>query len=247
MSSRVQIEPSQKRIRTYLGGALIADSSAVQLVWDIPYYPTYYFPTSDVRMEFLTATGETIRSPSRGDGHLFDITAGGSVASGAARIHRDSPVEQLQDLVAFDWAAMESWFEEDEQVYVHAKDPFKRIDVLASSRPVKIEIDGVVVAASTSARFLFETSLPTRYYLPKTDIRMELLTSTDLQTECPYKGEAGYYSVDTGRGTHENIAWWYPFPTAESAKIAGMVAFYNEKVDIFLDGQPLVRPHTHFS
>ena len=247
MGTRVRIEPGQKRVRTYYGGALVADSSAVRLVWDKPYYPTYYFPTSDVRMELLVANGDTTRSPSRGDGHLFNVSVNGSVAASAARTHRDSPVDELRDLVAFDWASMDSWFEEDEQVYVHARDPFTRIDVLASSRPVKIEIDGTVVAASTSARFLFETGLPTRYYLPKTDIRMDLLTSTDLHTECPYKGVASYYSVDTGTNTYENIAWWYPFPVAESAEIAGLVSFYNEKVDIFVDGEPVGRPKTQFS
>ena len=247
ISQRVRTEPGQKRIRTYFGGEVVADSSDVLLVWDKPYYPTYYFPTSDVRMQYLAENGETVRSPSRGDGHSFNLSVNGSSAQGAARIHKESPVEDLRDRVAFRWQSMDAWFEEDEQVYVHARDPFTRLDVLASSRPVRVEVDGVPIAASTSSRFLFETGLPTRYYIPKTDIRMELLTATDLHTECPYKGVASYYSVDTGKAEHENIAWWYPFPVQESAQIAGMVAFYNEKVDLFVDGQALERPRTIFS
>lgn len=246
MADRVRIEPTQKRVRAFLGGTAVADSTRVRLVWEKPYYPTYYFPVDDVRMDLLAANGETVRSPSRGDGHLHDVKVDGHEAIGAARTHPDSPVEELRSLVTFDWQAMSSWFEEDEQVYVHARDPYSRVDIVPSRRRVRVEVDGVTVADSTAARFLFETGLPARYYLPKTDVRMEYLTPTDLETECPYKGTARYYSVDVGHGTHENLVWWYPFPTLESAAIAGLVCFYNEKVDLFLDEEPVERPTTHF-
>lgn len=139
MSDRVRIEPSQKRVRVSPGGRAVADSTSVRLVWETPYYPTDYFPTGDVDMDLLIAIGETTRSPSRGPGHLCTVKVNGAEAAGAARIHSESPVEELPDLVTLDWAAMDSWFEEDEQVYVHARDPYTRVDILSSSRAVRVE------------------------------------------------------------------------------------------------------------
>ena len=218
----------------------MADSANVQMVWEWPYYPTYYFPTAEVDMGLLSANGQSIQSENLGHGDLYDLVVDSRSAQGAGRIYADTP--ELQGLIRLDWAAMDAWFEEDEQVYVHARNPYARVDVLASSRPVRVEIDGQLVAESTRAQFLFETGLPTRYYLPKTDVQMDLLVATDLHTECPYKGVASYYSVQANSGRYENIAWWYPFPTRESANIAGMISFYNEKVDIWVDGEPLIRP-----
>jgi uncharacterized protein (DUF427 family) len=234
-------------VRAYLGGQAIADSSAVRLVWEIPYYPAYYFPIDDVDLGALTPNGETTRSPSRGDATRYDITVGDSLARDAAYRHLDSPVHELRDLVAFEWSKMDAWFEEDEQVYVHPRDPYKRVDILASTRNVRVEIDGVTVAESSAARFLFETSLPTRYYIPATDVRLDLLKPSDTHTECPYKGVASYHSVEVNGRTHTDIAWYYPFPIRESEPIAGYVSFYNEKVDIFVDGEPTGRPSTIFS
>jgi uncharacterized protein (DUF427 family) len=244
---RVRIEQGGKRIRTYLGGELVADTTRPLLVWEKPYYPVYYFPESDVHLDLLTPTGETRRSPSRGDATLYTVATAASKAEGAAYRHLDSPVEELRDHVAFSWDAMGSWFEEDEEVYVHARDPHTRVDVLASSRHVEVVIDGVKVADSRSGRFLYETGLPARYYLPKTDVRMDLLEPTDLRTECPYKGVASYYDVVIGEERHENVVWWYPFPAKESSGIAGLVSFYNEKVDIYIDGELEIRPRTMFS
>jgi uncharacterized protein (DUF427 family) len=142
---------------------------------------------------------------------------------------------------------MDHWFEEDEEVFVHARDPNTRIDILHSSRRVRIEVDGVTVADSTNASFLFETGLPTRYYFPKTDVRMDLMSPTDQVTACPYKGTARYWSVSVDGETHENLLWGYDSPFPESQKIAGLVAFYNEKVDIYVDEVLQERPKTKFS
>jgi uncharacterized protein (DUF427 family) len=244
---RVKVEKGLKRVRAYLGGEVVADSTDVQMVWEKPFYPTYYFPSADVRTDLLTATGETKRSPSRGDAAIHDITVGTVTAPEAAFHFATSPIDSIVDHWSFDWGALDAWFEEDDEVFVHARDPYKRIDVLHSSRRIEVAVDGVKVADTTSARFLFETGLPVRYYVPKTDVRMDLLTPTDLHTECPYKGSASYYSVTTDEGTHENIVWWYPVPVAESAAIAGLVCFYNEKVDTFVDGEKEERPRTVFS
>ncbi|WP_209646585.1 DUF427 domain-containing protein [Kibdelosporangium banguiense] len=238
---RVRVEQGAKRVRVYLGGVLVADTLTPVFVWEIPYYPAYYIPREDVRVE-LIGTGNTDRSPSRGEATLFTVKAGGKEAVDAARIYADSPIEELRGLVRFDFAAMDSWFEEDEEIYVHPRDPYKRVDILASSRHVRVKIDGVTVAESRNARLLFETSLPTRYYLPKTAVRMDLLEPSDTRTACPYKGEASYYSAKVGDRMHEDVAWYYDTPLPESQKIAGLVAFYNEKVDTFVDGVLQPRP-----
>ena len=142
---------------------------------------------------------------------------------------------------------MSDWLEEDEPVYTHARDPHTRVDILASSRHVRVEIDGVTVADSRSPRILFETGLPPRYYLPLTDIRTDLLRPSASQSHCPYKGTAGYWSVDTGTSLHEDIVWIYRTPLLESIKVAGLAAFYDEKVDVFVDDVPQRRPQTKFS
>jgi uncharacterized protein (DUF427 family) len=244
---QVRVEASQKRVRTYLGGELVADTKRPMLVWEVPYYPAYYVPIEDVRGDVLVATATVTHSPSRGDAHHFTVKAGGSEAIDAASTYPDSPIEVLRSFVRIDWDAMDSWFEEDEEVFVHPRDPYSRVDALPSSRRVRVVIDGVTAAESTHPTLLFETGLPARYYLPKTDVRMDLLTPTDNVTHCPYKGTARYWSARVGDTTVENIAWSYPTPLPESIKLAGLVAFYNEHVDIWVDGELETRPKTPFS
>jgi uncharacterized protein (DUF427 family) len=149
--------------------------------------------------------------------------------------------------VKFDFAAMDSWFEEDEEIYTHPRDPYTRVDILASSRHVRVEIDGVTVAETNNARLLFETGLPTRYYVPKTAVRQDLLAPSATRSHCPYKGTASYYSATIDGVTHDDIAWYYDTPLPESQKVAGLVAFYDEKVDTFVDGVRQPRPKTKFA
>ena len=142
---------------------------------------------------------------------------------------------------------MDEWLEEDEPVYTHPRDPYTRVDILASSRHIRIDIDGVTVAESAQPRILFETGLPPRYYLPLADVRLDLLRPSATQSHCPYKGTASYWSLDAGAGVHQDLVWIYRSPLAESQKIAGLACFYNEKVDLYLDGGLQQRPHTKFS
>jgi uncharacterized protein (DUF427 family) len=243
---RVRIEPSAKRVRAYLGGQLVADTRTPILVWEKPYYPTYYIPAGDVRAE-LAPTGEKVHSPSRGDAAVYDVvTAGGKAARAAGRYH-DSPLEQLRDLVRLEWAAMDEWFEEDEPVYTHPRDPYTRVDILPSSRHVVVQVDGIIVADSHRPHILFETGLPPRYYLPLTDVRLDLLRPSDTQTHCPYKGTATYWSIVAGDIEHPDLVWCYRTPLPESQKIAGMACFYNERVDLYIDGDKQDRPRTPFS
>jgi uncharacterized protein (DUF427 family) len=242
----VRVEPGAKRVRAYLAGRVVADTTRPVLVWEIPYYPAYYLPLADVVAE-LVPTGKTEHSPSRGEAEVFDVRVDGATAQAAARRYPGSPLEQLRDLVRLDWGAMDEWLEEDEPVYTHPRDPYTRVDILASSRHVRVELDGVTVADCAQPRILFETNLPPRYYLPLSDIRMDLLRPSDTKTSCPYKGTASFWSVDTGQALHRDIAWIYRTPLPESQKITGLACFYNEKADIYLDGQLQQRPKTHFS
>jgi len=241
----VRVEPGSKRVRAYLQGQLVADTLRPLLVWEFPYYPTYYVPFEDVGAE-LIPTGEVQHSPSRGDGLTHDISVGEATAKGAALRFPDSPIEELRTAVRLDFPAMDEWFEEDEPIYVHPRDPYTRVDILASTRRVVVEVDGQVVADSSQPRILFETGLPPRYYVPLTDVRMELLRPSATQTHCPYKGTATYWSLVVDDAVHEDVVWIYRSPFAESQKIAGLACFYNEKVDISLDGVRQDRPHTHF-
>ena len=234
---RVRVEQGSKRIRAYLGGELVADTTRPLLVWEKPYYPTYYFPVADVRTDLLSEDGGIAHSPSRGDARIFTVRAGGQERSGAVLLYEQSPFDELHETIRLDWSAMDAWFEEDEEVFTHPRDPYTRVDILPSSRHVRVEVDGVTVAESTKPTLLFETGLPVRYYLPKTDVRMDLLARSATSSHCPYKGQADYWSLSLGETLVQDVAWSYRTPLPESQKIAGLVCFYPEKVDLYVDGQ----------
>lgn len=240
----VRMEKSQKWVRVMLGGEVVADTRRPLLVWERPYYPTYYFPRADVRTDLLTPIDRNRRSP-LGDAPAFTVTAGDREATAAAYHHPG--LEGLEDHVAFVWQKMDHWFEEDEEVYVHPRDPYTRVDILRSSRHLRIEIEGATVAESVRPTLLFETGLPVRYYLPKTDVRMDLLEPSEKTSECPYKGTAEYWSAVIDGDRHDDVVWSYPFPTQESAAIAGLMCFYDERVDVYVDGEIQDRPKTIFS
>jgi uncharacterized protein (DUF427 family) len=240
---RIRIAPSAKRVRAYVAGVAVADTTHPVLVWESPHYPTYYLPVADVRTDLLQPEPGRQHSPSRGDADVFSLTVNGRHVSAAALRYPDSAIEELRDLIRLEWNAMDAWFEEDEEIFTHPRDPYTRVDILPSSRHVRVEVDGVTVAESSAPRLLFETGLPTRYYLPKPHVRLDLLTPTDTKTHCPYKGEARYWSV----GGRPDLAWSYPTPLPESEAVAGLIAFYNEKLDIYVDGVLQERPKSPFS
>ena len=160
---------------------------------------------------------------------------------------RSSDVAGLSSTVRFEWAALDAWYEEDEQVFVHPRSPYVRVDALRSTRRVRVEVDGVDVAASSSPVMVFETGLPTRYYLNRSEVDLDHLVPSDTVTECPYKGTTSHYwSIDVGGPLRRDLVWSYDFPTRQLLPVAGMLCFYNEKVDIFVDGHLLERPRTHF-
>jgi uncharacterized protein (DUF427 family) len=243
----VRVEPTAKRIRAYLGGEPVVDTIGANLVWEDRPYPAYYVPVADVTVGALQPTARTEESPERGRARYFDVVSGGHVATDAAWSYPESPVEALRPLVRLSWAAMDAWFEEDEEVFVHPRDPHARVDILASSRHVVVSLDGVRLAESRQPRILFETGLPARYYVPLTDVRLELLRPSDTVTMCPYKGTATYWSVQIGERLVPDLVWTYRTPVVESVKIAGLACFFNEHVDLTVEGVQQQRPVTLFS
>lgn len=164
-----------------------------------------------------------------------------------ATIKGASTIPELPDHYTFDWDAMDAWFEEEEQIYVHPHHPYWRVDCINSSRHIEVIVDGTKVADTHRPCILFETSLPTRFYIPQHDCRLELLEPSDTITRCPYKGEAHYHSVKVGEKLHKNLVWYYRYPLAKALPVQGMLCFFNEKVEIHQDGKPLTQPKTHWS
>lgn len=244
-AARGRIEPSPRRVRGFLGAELVFDTTSARYVWEVPYYPQYYVPLTDVRADVLRDEDHPQRvqfGPSR----MFSVVADGDVRPSAARVFDDGD-GPVAGLVRFDWAAL-TWFEEDEPIYGHPRNPYARVDALRSHRHVKVELDGVLLADTDSPVLLFETGLPTRYYIDRTDVAFERLEPSATQTLCPYKGvTSGYWSVRVGETLHPDLAWTYNTPLPAVAPVANMIAFYNEKVDITVDGVALPRAHTHFS
>jgi uncharacterized protein (DUF427 family) len=239
------VQPTPRWIRVRLGPRPVADSRRALLL--VQYgpgrLPTYYVPLADVPDGTLTDPRED------GDGTVrWTVRAGRRAAPGAARTHpRLEPgLDALADHVTFSWEQLD-WFEEEEQVFVHARDPSKRVDVLTGSRHVRVELDGMLLAESTRPMLLFETTLPTRYYLPPEDVRRELLEPTGTITRCPYKGTARYWSVRVGDRLEPDLAWSYPEPIRENPRIRGLIAFFDERVDLVVDSEPQARPRTPWS
>jgi uncharacterized protein (DUF427 family) len=241
-----QLEPSARWVRVKIGGETIADSRQTLLL--IQYgpgrLPTYCFPPADVRMELL---GLAASNGHGVEGRAYRaVTAGGQTLERGAWVYEDPPetLRQLQGYVSFNWDRSTSWYEEDEQVFVHARDPHKRVDVLTSTRHVRVVIAGEVIAESRRPSLLFETSLPTRYYLPREDVRMDLLETTATTTRCPYKGKAVYWSARVADRLVPDVVWSYPDPIPECPKIKGLLCFFNERVDLYVDGALQARPKT---
>ena len=159
------------------------------------------------------------------------------------KCHDTSGTGDIEGYVALEWAAMDAWFEEDEEIFVHARNPYTRVDALRSSRSVQVQLDGAIIAESNSPVILFETGFPPRYYLPALDVQRDLLTPSDTKTSCPYKGTASYYSI----GDHTDIVWTYTSPFPESRPIQGLYCFYDELVDLIIDGERQERKPSMFT
>lgn len=246
----VEVEPSPRWVRVDFNGETIADSTGVLLLRETNHLPVYYFPPQDVRMDLLTPTDNHTHCPYKGDASYWTVKVGDRISENAVWSYQD-PLPDRSDIggyLAFYWNRMDHWYEEEEEVFVHPRDPHKRVDTLPSSRHVRIMVGGQTIAESRRPHLLFETNLPTRYYLPIEDVRMDLLESTETVTRCPYKGVASYWSARTDGQLHEDVAWSYPDPIPECPRIKGLIAFFNERVDqIYVDDELQEKPVTKWS
>jgi uncharacterized protein (DUF427 family) len=237
-------DPSPKRVRVSLGGEVVADSTRTRLLHETGLLPTYYFPIEDIRSELLQRSERTSTCPFKGEASYWSVVVGEAEATDALWAYED-PIDSapfLRGHAAFYFDRMDAWFEEDEQIFVHPRDPYARIEVLPGSRPLRVSVEGQILAETDSPMILLETSLPPRYYVPKRDVRMDLLEMSGTATECPYKGKPVHYSAPSLGPAGEDIAWCYDFPNHDAERVKGLVAFYNEKVDLELDGAKLERP-----
>src|SRR4051812_15224955 len=230
-------EPIERRIRADDA----VDSTPALLGWEPRrIVPSYAVPEADILADVEDAPAAAVDEVEGAlhPGIPFAVhTAPGRPVTIGGRVGAGFRLDDPAGYVALDSNAFDAWYEEDQRVFGHVRDPFHRIDVRETSRPVQIEVDGEVLASSTRARVLFETSIHTRFYLPKEDVRGDLVPS-ERRSYCPYKGEASYWSL----GDHRDIAWSYEQPLADGPPIAGLVAFWDERVDVVFDGVRRERP-----
>jgi uncharacterized protein (DUF427 family) len=245
----ILFEDSPRRIRGILAGETVVDSTRVKLLHEHGHLPIYYFPREDVRVDLLEPTDHHTRCPWKGEASYWSVLIGETVAENAVWGYPE-PLDDappLADFVAFYWGKLDTWYEEDEEAIVHPRDPYHRVDVLRSSRHVVVRLGDSVLAESTRPLALFETGLPTRWYLPAEDVRMDLLEPSDKRTGCAYKGFASYWSVRVGEGFEEDLVWTYRAPRRGMEPITDLLCFFNERVDIEVDGLVEARPETQWS
>jgi uncharacterized protein (DUF427 family) len=244
------LEPTPRRVRVEVGGETIADSRRALLLHESGLQPVYYFPSEDVRLDLFEPTEHHTRCPKKGAASYYTIRVGDREVKNGAWYYPepiDSAPAKLKGLIGFYFERMDRWLEEAEEIGVHPRDPYHRIDVLRTDRHIRVSLDGELLADTRSAVALFETALPTRWYIPAEDVVAQLAES-DTITHCPYKGEASYQSVRLSDGTvHEDLIWCYREPRAEVTAIADRLCFFNERVDLELDGELGERPESPWS
>jgi uncharacterized protein (DUF427 family) len=241
----IHVSKSPRRVRVVFEGETIAASKHMMLLREADYLPVYYFPRQDVRMDLLVPTDHKTQCPYKGEASYWNIKVADKVAEDGAWSYRHPHPEALaiQDCFAFEWIKMDMWFEEDEEIFVHPRDPYKRVDVLQSSRHVRVVVDGETVADTRRPRVLFETNHPVRYYIPQEDVRMDWLVPSKTSSRCPYKGPASYWSVKIGSRVSEDLVWGYMDPIPECPKIKGLLCFFPERgAEIYVDGERIPVP-----
>ncbi|MGW4558822.1 DUF427 domain-containing protein [Streptomyces sp. NPDC004365] len=236
------VEPVPRRIRGLIGGRVVFDTRRALYVWEWRAYPQFSIPVEDL-VEGVLIDDDHTEHHGAGPARRHTLRVGPELREGAAWVWEEGSPERLLNTVRFDWDALDSWFEEDEPVFVHPRSPYSRVDALRSASSVRVELDGVVLAEAPNCVKLFETGLPTRYYVERMQVDWTKLRRSDTVTRCPYKGTtSGYWSFDSDIASHEDIVWAYDFPTVHANRIAGLAAFYNEHVDLYVDGVLLPRP-----
>jgi len=242
-------DPVPQRIRAVFAKETVVDSRNAKLLHETGHLPVYYFPDDDVRFDLLEATERQTHCPHKGEASYWTIRVGDRTAADAVWAYREplEPAQFLAGYVAVYWEKVDEWFAEDEQLFGHPRDPYSRIDVYKTTRHVRVLLDGELLADTRRAKALFETGLPTRYYIPVDDVRTDLLVPSPTRTRCAYKGSASYWHVRLGDRLVEDVVWSYPEPQHDAEPVRDLLCFFNERVDLELDGEPQERPHTQFS
>ncbi|MDQ3460961.1 MAG: DUF427 domain-containing protein [Deinococcota bacterium] len=238
----LELLPSPKRVCAVFGGKTVADSRRAAMLFEKGHLPLYYFPKDDVDMALLTPTEHRSHCPRKGDASYWTLTVNGKRAENAAWAYPEplAGAAGLADYLTFYWDKLDAWFEEDERLYAHPRDPYHRVDTRRSSRHVRVVHAGEVIAETRRPTLLFETDLPTRYYLPEADVNWARLEPSQTTASCPYKGEASYYGVRVGDALAKDLVWTYRQPLAEALEVRGMLCFYHEKLDeVSIDGEQL--------
>ena len=242
-------EPVPQRIRVVFEKETIADTTQAKLLHETGHLPVYYIPQEDVRADVLAASDKRTHCPHKGEARYWSIQVGERVETDAVWYYPE-PIESASFLVghvSFYWNRVDEWFAEDEQLFGHPRDPYARIDVYPTSRRVRILVDGAVLADTTRARILFESNLPPRYYIPREDVQIDLLETSSKVTRCAYKGLAQHWHLRIGDALHDDLAWTYPEPQHDAEPVRDLIAFYNERVDVEIDGEVGERPTTQWS
>jgi uncharacterized protein (DUF427 family) len=237
-------EDNPPRIRAIFARESVVDSRRVKLLHETGKLPVYYFPLDDVRRDLLEESERRSSSPLKGEARFWSVRAGDRLAADAVSSW-SAPL--LAGHVTVEWSAMDEWFAEDDQLFGHPRDPYSRIDVHKSTRHVRILRDGVVLADTRRSKILFETALPPRYYIPAEDVRTDLLVPSGTRTRCAYKGSATHWSMQVGDRLVEDLVWSYPEPQHDALPVRDLLAFYDERVDLELDGELQTRPQTQWS
>ena len=247
--SVLYFDPVPYRLRGTFGGETVFDTLGAKLLYETAHLPVYYVPEDDLRHDLLEPSETQTQCPHKGDASYRSLRVGDRFEADAVWTYREpiAPAVFLAGHAAFYWGKLDEWFVEDEQVLGHPRDPYHRIDTYRTSRPIRVSVDGEAIAESTRAIALFESGLPARFYLPAEDVRMDRLEPSEKKSRCAYKGVASYWHVRVGDTLHEDLAWTYAEPNDDVRAIRGLICFFNERMDLEVDGQAQERPVTQWS
>jgi uncharacterized protein (DUF427 family) len=237
-------EPVPYRVRAVVAGEVVVDSRRAHLLHETGHLPVYYFPPEDLNAAVLVPSDTTSECPYKGQANYYSFRVADRVVEDLGWEYREplASVSFIAGRLALYWRKADSWLVEDEPVHAHARDPYHRIDVYATSRHVRVLLDGECIADSKRVMALFETGHPPRWYFPVEDVRMDLLKPSRTETQCAYKGRAAHFHA-LG---HEDVAWTYPEPLSDGERVRLLIAFYGERVDLELDGELQERPQTQW-
>lgn len=232
-------DPVPHRIRAYLAGEPVLDTTHAKLLHETGHLPVWYVPEEDLRHDLLEPSERTTRCPHKGEASYRSIRVGDRVAEDAVWAYREplAPASFLAGHAALYWDRVDEWFVEDQQVFGHPRDPYHRIDVHRTTRPVRVTLAGKTLAESTRAKVLYETALPPRFYLPSEDVRVDLLEPSETRTRCAYKGSAAYFHARVGGELHEDVAWTYPDPDDDGRDVRDLICFDDAKVELEVSEQ----------